>query len=161
MQMASSDELDMSWEEDPSFQPYEIWGPENWRNTVKEHGFQGDPERLWDALVRAREQCGSELTAVAIIADLELSKRFSDVVRGLLGETLSDNIILAALKVMPRACPFCHEECWEWCDECAGCPDCCDFPEHCPECGGPLATCGHPDCEAAQIEMFERLAKER
>jgi hypothetical protein len=153
-EMRSSDELDMSWEEAQKVPPYEIWGPDNWRKTVKERGFQGNPERLWDALVRAREQCGSELTAVTIIADLELSKRFPGVVRSLLGETLTYDVLVAALLAMPRECPFCQESCWEWCDECAGCPDCCDFPEHCPNCGGPLATCGHPDCYAAQLAMF-------
>jgi hypothetical protein len=141
---------------------YNVWGPKNWAETVERAGYGGNPERLWDAMVAAREQPAFGLPAPQLANDLEIRRRFCNVVRGLLGGPVSDQVILAALLAMPRICPSCEEECWEWCDKCGDCPTCCESDYHCAHCGGPLEIAyidgeGESHCYFCDQILFQDL----
>jgi hypothetical protein len=125
---------------------HKVWGPIHWEEKVERAGYGGDPERLWDAMVFPRMHSSFGLTAPQLANDLEKCLLFCDEVRRVLQGPVSDQVIVTALLAMPRPCPYCEEECWEWCDKCAGCPDCCAIDIHCIFCGGPGYIGEYPRC---------------
>ena len=40
-----------------------------------------------------------------------------------------------------QKCFYC--DCWdeEWCEDCGGCPECCESEYHCADCGNPPLLC--------------------
>src|SRR5215469_11230967 len=112
--------------------PYEKWGPQHFAETVERSGHDGDPDRLSTAMAAASS---FGLTPPQLANAPEIRKLFCSVVRGLLRRSVSDQVIVTALLALSRTCPYCDEECWEWCDKCAGCPTCCESEYHCAHCG--------------------------
>jgi hypothetical protein len=125
----------------------EEWGRDCWNNTVERLGFGGNPDRLWDAMVNAREQNWATLPIKQIVDDPQKIGQLCEAVRSHLGEYVPNRLIVNALLAMPRACAYCERECWEWCDECGGCSTCCDDEIHCIHCRNPKYICGCPNCK--------------
>lgn len=59
-------------------------------------------------------------------------------------------------EVETKSCPYCANDAEEFCDECGGCPDCCDEDTHCEYCELPRLICGCPDC---RCEMGRKVRK--
>jgi hypothetical protein len=129
---------------------YEAWGRNHWEEAVESLGYGGNPDRLWAALIAAREQAWVGLAAQAIADDPEKARAFCAAVRSLIGSQVPAPVVLGALLAMPRACAYCEHESWEWCDDCGGCPECCDSEMHCLFCKLPQYICSCPDCKCGR-----------
>jgi hypothetical protein len=93
-----------------------VWA--RWASVARDAGFGGDPQRLWDAMIAAREECLTSLTAAEIADHPERFDTFSASLRSHFGSPLSALVIKLALLAKPRWCPLCENECWDWCDHC-------------------------------------------
>jgi hypothetical protein len=121
--------------------PYEAEGREKWEETVKRLGYGGNPDKLWDAMIAARESNGFGLSAEQLATDQSKLSVYCRAVRDFLGGPVPDQAITAGLLVMPRLCAWCENECWVWCDTCAGCVMCCTEDFHCMHHGSPFGIC--------------------
>jgi hypothetical protein len=117
------------------------WGRRNWDQSARRFGFAGDVDDLWDAMVATRETCWTTSTGSEIAKSDQNSAVFIETLRENSEGSVSDQAIRDLLGMMPQLCSYCQGECWEWCDQCKGCPGCCDSEYHCGECGVPLVIC--------------------
>ena len=53
----------------------------------------------------------------------------------------------ATLMTAKKNCCYCEQGCEEWCEECGGCPECCDNEYHCIHCGNSMLICTCEDRE--------------
>jgi hypothetical protein len=120
----------------------DVHGRGDWEEKIENAGFL--PDVWWSALVAARDQCAPEAPFQQIAKDSSLMVAFSKAVRSVVGDSVTDEMILNATVAMPHLCSMCNIEAWNPCEICGGCVMCCADEYHCTNCGK-SAYCGCPN----------------
>jgi hypothetical protein len=122
-------------------QSEEKLGRDRWNKNVADAGYHSDADKLWDAMIAARESNSFGLGPQQLAEDESKLQVFCTAVRNYLGGPAADQAITAGLLTMPRACAWCESESWVWCETCGGCEVCCAEDFHCIHHGCSFGIC--------------------